>query len=125
MLEDFKQEFGENFDTCNVFRLGDIILYKDPNVTLQYCVSTQKWDNPNYATLIPKDIPLKMCQRKLYVFRNTYFGSYLNTYQSGDITTNDFNFLFLELYPCCKAGAVDFVVVDFLPFLTNWLIVGT
>lgn len=96
MLEDFKQEFGENFDTCNVFRLGDIILYKDPNVTLQYCVSTQKWDNPNYATLIPKDIPLKMCQRKLYVFRNTYFGSYLNTYQSGDITTNDFNFLFPE-----------------------------
>jgi len=31
----------------------------------------------------------------------------------------------LELNPFCKAGAVDFVVEVFLPFLTNWLIVGT
>ncbi len=35
------------------------------------------------------------------------------------------NFFFLELYPCCYAGDVDFALVVVLPFLTNWLIVGT
>lgn len=96
MLEDFKREFGENYDNCNVFRLGDIILYKDSNITLQYNVLTRTWDNPDYASLIPREVPIKLCQRKLYVFRNTDLGCYLNTYQSGVLTTNDLNFLFPE-----------------------------
>lgn len=96
MLEDFKREFGEDYDNCNVFRLGDIILYKDSNIALQYNVLTHTWDNPDYASLIPREVPIKLCQRKLYVFRNTDLGCYLNTYQSGVLTTNDLNFLFPE-----------------------------
>ena len=96
MLEEFKREFGEDFYTCNLFRLGNIILYKDSNVTLQYNISTKTWDNPDYAILIPRGTPIKLCQKKLYVFRNTYFGNYLNTYMPGEITTNDLNFLFPE-----------------------------
>ena len=96
MLENFEKEFKEYYHTCNVFRLDNIILYKDANVSLQYDVSTKQWDNPEYAILIPKNHPLKLCQRKLYVFRNTPLGCYLNTFQSGDLTTNDLSFLFLS-----------------------------
>ena len=96
MLEDFEKEFKEHYETCNIFRLGNIILYKDSNLSLQYNVLTKQWDNPEYATLIPKNQPLKLCQRKLYVFRSTPLGCYLNTFQSGDLTTNDLSFLFPE-----------------------------
>ena len=96
MLENFEREFKEHYDNCNVFRLDNIILYKDSNITLQYNVLTREWDNPEYANLIPKNQPLKLCQRKSYVFRNTDLGCYINTFQSGDLTTNDLSFLFPE-----------------------------
>lgn len=96
MLDDFIKEFGEDYYTCNVLRHKDIILYKDSNVTLQYNISTKEWNNPDYAKLIPKNQPLKLCQLKSFVFRNTEFGCYLNIFQAGDLTTNDLSFLFPE-----------------------------
>lgn len=96
MIEKFKQEFGSDFDTCNVFRLDDIILYKGDGINLEYCVTTKTWDNEEYAKLIPKDVPIKLCQLKRYVFRNTYLGTYINTFLSGNLTTGDLKFLYPE-----------------------------
>ena len=97
MLKIFNDEFEiDEIRDNNVLRAGNLILIRCPDIDLYFNVTTKEWSDPNYAQLIPKDIPLKMCQPKQFVFRQTYLGYYLNSFQIFDLTTSDLKFLFPE-----------------------------
>ena len=97
MLKIFNDEFEiDEIRDNNVLRAGNLILIRCPDIDIYFNVTTKEWSDPNYAQLIPKDIPLKMCQPKQFVFRQTYLGYYLNSFQIFDLTTSDLKFLFPE-----------------------------
>ena len=97
MLQIFNDRFEiDEIKNNNILRAENFILIRCPEIDLYFNVSTKEWSNPNYAQLIPKGIPLKMCQPKQFVFRETYLGYYLNSFQVFDLTTSDLKFLFPE-----------------------------
>lgn len=97
---DFEQTFKEDWNTCNVFRIKDTILFKF-NIPILYDVISKVWDGNLYD--LPDFVPIVTPDSKQKTFRDTPAGTYLKYYFCPNFTTttvknllNPQNELFIE-----------------------------